>query len=69
MAQMFQSIISSLPGWYVMLSFDPTFGFALSLKSVLTSNILLSPPPMKSDGKIHIINGQLHDDAIFIPGL
>lgn len=48
-----------LPGVYVMLSFDPTFGLARSLKSCLTSNILLSPPPLDrnriiDDWKFHV---------------
>ncbi|KAE9535912.1 hypothetical protein AGLY_007813 [Aphis glycines] len=33
------------PGVCLMLSLDPIFGFALSLKSSLTVSIFLSPPP------------------------
>lgn len=39
------TLISPPPGVCLMLSLDPTFGLALSLKSSLTDSIFLSPPP------------------------
>lgn len=33
------------PATCLILSFEPTFGFALSLKSSFTDSIFLSPPP------------------------
>lgn len=33
------------PGAYFTLSFEPTFGLAFSLNSVLIDSIFLSPPP------------------------
>lgn len=33
------------PGMCLAFSFEPTFGFALSLKSSFTVSIFLSPPP------------------------
>lgn len=49
-----------------MLSLDPTFDLARSLKSVLTSRIFLSPPPLK----IHV-NQSFPSKYrfIFLPGL
>lgn len=39
------TLIAPPPGVCLMLSLDPIFGFALSLKSSLTVSIFLSPPP------------------------